>query len=183
MIAASSTRRPEAGQIYIPVLNAFLAIACLLLVVTFKTSDSLGAAYGLAVTVTMLSTSITYFAVARERWKWPLWQAGGLVLIFLLYDGSFLAGNLPKLSRGGWIPAVIALAVFTVFTTWVDGRRRLASRLAEFSTPVDRFLAERGPIPKGGRGTAIFLTAHPDGVPSASSTTGCTTTSSPNASS
>jgi KUP system potassium uptake protein len=160
------TSREQLGQIFIPSLNWFLAIACVLVVLAFKSSDALGAAYGLAVTGTMTATSIAYFVLARTKWNWPLWQAAAVVGFFLLFDLTFLAGNLPKIVRGGWIPLVVASAVFTVTVTWYDGRRRLLEALLKLSGSVEDFVAELDDLQaeRSGR-TAVFLTPTPEGVP------------------
>ena len=160
------TSQYHAGQIYMPTINAVLAVICILLVLTFRSSDRLGSAYGLAVTVTMLSVSITYCTVARKRWAWPWWRVALVAVLFLQFDVSFFIGNLPKLVAGGWVPAVIAVCIFTFFTTWVDGRRRFATALARMSTPVDEFLREvRTQEPLRADGTAVVLTASTQGIP------------------
>ena len=160
------TSQYHAGQIYMPTVNAVLAVASILLVLTFRSSDRLGSAYGLAVTVTMLSVSITYCTVARKRWGWPWWRVAIVAVLFLQFDLSFFVGNLPKLLAGGWVPAAIAICIFTFFTTWVDGRRRFAIALARMSTPVDEFLREVGArAPGRADGTAIVLTATTQGIP------------------
>ena len=160
------TSRSHHGRIYIPTVNTFLAIACLILVVTFRHSDRLGAAYGLAVSVTMLATSINFFAVARQKWGWSLWVLVPLVGFFLMYDVLFLVGNVPKIFAGGWIPLVIAIAVFTLFTTWIDGRRRLAMAMAAHSVPAEQLVDIARPESSvSARQSAIFLTAHPEGIP------------------
>ncbi|MBV9646421.1 MAG: KUP/HAK/KT family potassium transporter [Candidatus Eremiobacteraeota bacterium] len=160
------TSRRHAGRIYMPAITAFLAILCILIVVTFRSSDRLGAAYGLAVTVTMLCTSLTYGTVARKKWRWPWWRLAPLLAFFLMFDLSFLTGNLPKLVAGGWIPALIALVIFTLFTTWVDGRRRFAAALDALSTSMDEFCREVGNRqPDRAAGTAIVLTPSREGVP------------------
>jgi KUP system potassium uptake protein len=154
------------GQIYMPFVNVALALACLTLVLAFRSSDRLGAAYGLAVTVTMLADSLVIGWVLRERFKWTLPMIVPLVALFLIVDCAFLIGNLPKFFEGGYIPVGIAVVVFTLFTTWVSGRRRLATALAALSTPVEEFvrLVNDKPASKEDS-TAIFLTPHPDGVP------------------
>ncbi|MEO7039116.1 MAG: KUP/HAK/KT family potassium transporter, partial [Candidatus Elarobacter sp.] len=124
------TSRKLEGQIYMPFVTAALAIACIALVLVFRSSDRLGSAYGLAVTVTMLVDSLVIGVVIRNRFKWPLVATVPLVGLFVLVDGTFLMGNLPKLLEGGYIPVVIAIVVFTIFTTWVAGRRRLAMAMA-----------------------------------------------------
>jgi KUP system potassium uptake protein len=154
------------GQIYMPFVNILLAVACLALVLVFRSSDRLGAAYGLAVTVTMLADSIVIGWVLRKRFGWRLAPTLALVAVFLVVDLAFLVGNLPKFPEGGYIPVGIAVVVFTLFTTWVSGRRRLATALAAMSTPVDEFVreVEDRPQPRSA-GTAIFLTPHPEGIP------------------
>jgi KUP system potassium uptake protein len=161
------TSRRHVGQIYVPIVNTLLMVACVALVLAFRTSDSLGAAYGLAVTVTMLATSITFFVVVVRRWKWRLWQAIALVSIFLLFDVSFLVSNALKIFKGAWVPLAIAALLMILFTTWVDGRRRLALALADLSVPVDEFLRDVAQIDCSGRleETAIFFTPQTVGIP------------------
>jgi KUP system potassium uptake protein len=154
------------GQIYMPFVNVLLAVACLALVLVFRSSDRLGAAYGLAVTITMLADSLVIGWVLRTRFRWALPQIAALVALFLVVDVAFLVGNLPKFLEGGYIPVAIAVIVFTLFTTWVAGRRRLAKALAALSTPVEEFVREVDHKPATtADGTAIFLTPHPEGIP------------------
>ena len=154
------------GQIYMPVVNLVLALTCVTLVVIFHSSARLGAAYGLAVTVTMLADSLVIGSVLRSRFHWPIEKIAPLIALFLIVDGAFLIGNLPKLPQGGYIPIAIAVFMFTLFTTWTAGRRRLAMALAALSTPIEEFVREVGDAPATTvDSTAIFLTPHPDGVP------------------
>jgi KUP system potassium uptake protein len=154
------------GQIYMPFVNVMLAVACLALVVVFRSSDKLGAAYGLAVTVTMLADSLVIGVLLRRRFGWRIAYVVPLVALFLTVDGAFLIGNLPKLPQGGYIPIAIAVLMFTVFITWVGGRRRLAMALADLSTPIETFVKEVDHKPASMTdGTAIFLTPHPEGIP------------------
>jgi KUP system potassium uptake protein len=154
------------GQIYMPFVTVALAIASCSLVLAFRSSDHLGTAYGLAVTVTMLCDSIAIGSVLKGRFKWPIIAIVPLVALFLTVDGSFLLGNLPKLLEGGYVPVTIAVIVFIVLTTWVKGRRRLAQAMAEMSTPVEEFIRDVGDRPATMvDGTAIFLTPHPEGIP------------------
>ncbi|HEY0615599.1 MAG TPA: KUP/HAK/KT family potassium transporter, partial [Candidatus Elarobacter sp.] len=126
----------------------------------------LGAAYGLAVTVTMLADSLVIGWVLRRRFRWAVWQTVAMVALFLIVDLAFLVGNLPKFAEGGYIPVAIALIVFTLFTTWVAGRRRLAVALSKLSTPVEQFVKEVDHKPASfSDSTAIFLTPHPEGIP------------------
>ncbi len=154
------------GQIYMPFVNYTLAIACLSLVLVFGSADRLGAAYGLAVTVTMLADSLVIGWVLRRRFKWTVLQTVALVALFLIVDLAFLIGNLPKFAEGGYIPVGIAVVVFILFTTWVAGRRRLATALSKLATPVETFIKEVKDRPATtADGTAIFLTPHPEGIP------------------
>lgn len=161
------TSKQHVGQIYVPMVNMLLMVACIALVLAFRTSDNLGAAYGLAVTVTMLATSITFFVVVVRRWKWRLWQAIIVVGIFMLFDLAFLVSNSLKILSGAWVPLVIAMFMMLLFTTWVDGRRRLALALADLSVPVEEFLRDVGTIDCSGRleETAIFFTPQTVGIP------------------
>jgi KUP system potassium uptake protein len=154
------------GQIYIPLVSALLAVACIALVLLFRTSDRLGSAYGLAVTITMLTDSLVIGLVLRSRFRWPLIQIVPLIALFFVVDVSFLVGNLPKLPEGGYVPVAIAVTIFIIFTTWTDGRRRLAIALGALSTPIEDFVREVGNRPpRFEDGTAIFLTPHKDGIP------------------
>jgi KUP system potassium uptake protein len=154
------------GQIYIPEVNVGLAIACVWLVLTFKESTALAAAYGIAVTGTMAITSIVYFVVLTRAWKWPLWKAVPLVAIFLSFDIPFFAANAMKFFHGGWFPIAIGLALFLVMTTWKKGRAYLGRSLADKMLPIDVFVADvcaHGPHRVAG--TAVFMASNPDGVP------------------
>jgi KUP system potassium uptake protein len=158
------TSRHYAGQIYMPAVNAMLAIVCIILVLAFRSSDAFGGAYGLAVTVTMIVSSLTFYQLLIRRWNWPLWQAMLLVGLFLLWDVPFLAGNIPKILSGGWVPLVMAGALFTLFTTWNRGRRRMMEGLAQQSMPVEKFLEEERD-PTRLAGTAVFMAPDPTGIP------------------
>jgi KUP system potassium uptake protein len=154
------------GQIYVPEVNAALAIACVWLVVTFKASSALAAAYGIAVTGTMGITSIVYFAVLTQAWKWPTWKAAILVAVFLSFDVPFFAANTLKFVQGGWFPVVVAAALFLVMTTWKSGRAHLGRVLAERMLPIDAFVADVASFhPHRVRGTAVFMSSNPKGVP------------------
>jgi KUP system potassium uptake protein len=160
------TSKSVEGQIYMPFVTVALAVACVALVLAFRSSDRLGTAYGLAVTITMLADSIAIGWVMRDRWGWRVPAIAALVALFVTIDGAFLIGNLPKLLEGGYVPLGIALVVFTLFSTWVAGRRRLALALAELATPIEEFVAEVDDEPASTTdSTAIFLTPHPEGIP------------------
>jgi KUP system potassium uptake protein len=157
------TSRHHVGQIYIPGVNAVLAFASCALVVAFRSSNALGGAYGLAVTVTMLTTTIAYATLLRRRrWPWYAWMP--LIALFLSWDVPFFTGNIVKLVSGGWVPLTIALGLFTVFITWNRGRRRLMESLFANAMPVEQFL--RSSTRVGGNGTtAIFLSPDANNIP------------------
>ncbi len=154
------------GQIYVPEVNTALAIACIWLVLSFKESSALAAAYGIAVTGTMGITSVVYFVVLTRAWKWPLWRAVPLVAVFLSFDIPFFAANAMKFFHGGWFPMAIGLALFIVMTTWKTGRAVLGRNLASKLLPVDVFLADvDAHKPHRVPGTAVFMSSNPNGVP------------------
>ena len=160
------TSEKERGQIYIPAVNWMLMLACLWLVLSFKHSSALAAAYGISVTGTMAITSILFYAAARERWLWPRWRAGALVALFLIVDLAFLGANVTKIAAGGWVPLAVAVAVFSVMTTWRRGRLILSERMAATSLPLKLFLADvERSAPYRVPGTAIFMTSTRRGTP------------------
>ncbi|MDQ2872493.1 MAG: KUP/HAK/KT family potassium transporter, partial [Candidatus Eremiobacteraeota bacterium] len=159
------TSRQHAGQIYIPSINILLAITCIALVLAFRSSEAFGGAYGLAVTITMLVSSLAFFELLRRRWNWPLYGAVALVGLFLLWDVPFLAGNLSKVLSGGWVPLLMAGTLFVIFTTWNRGRRRLMEDLSGQTMSVADFLKETRENPTNVQGTAFFLTPDADGIP------------------
>jgi KUP system potassium uptake protein len=160
------TSKQEAGQIYIPEVNKALMVGCLILVVAFRNSSALSAAYGIAVTGTMAITSVLFAVVARSRWGWSKLHVGLLTVAFLLLDLSFLIANVVKIEHGGWVPLLMAVGVYTLMSTWKRGRVQLGEIQAAGALPLDTFLAsiKRNP-PVRVRGTAVFMTSSPDGVP------------------
>ena len=160
------TSEDHSGQIYVPEVNGVLMVACLALVLHFGSSERLAAAYGLAVTGTMSITSVAYFVVLTQTWKWSLWKAVPLVAAFLVVDLAFLSANLTKFLAGGWVPVAIGVGVFALMASWIAGRRRLARSLTESAFPFDDFLKDiAAHAPPRVRGTGVFLTANPKGVP------------------
>jgi KUP system potassium uptake protein len=154
------------GQIYVPEINMALAVACVGLVLGFKESSALAAAYGIAVTGTMAITSIVYFVVLRRTWNWPLWRALPLVAVFLSFDLPFFGANALKFFSGGWFPMAAALVVFLVMTTWKKGRALLGRSLASHMLPVDLFVSDVGEhCPHRVAGSAVFMSSNPAGVP------------------
>ena len=154
------------GQIFVPEVNAALAIACIWLVLTFKESSALAAAYGIAVTGTMAITSVVYFVVLTGTWKWPVWKAALLAAVFLSFDIPFFAANALKFFSGGWFPIAVALLIFLVMTTWKRGRGYLARSLADRMLPIEVFVQDvTRNEPHRVAGTAVFMASNPNGVP------------------
>lgn len=162
------TSHTHYGQIYIPTLNWLLMGSCILVVLGFRTSSNLAAAYGIAVTSTMTITTVIFYIVALERWKWSHLTAGLLAGTFFLIDLSFLAANLVKVPQGGWFPLVVAVLIFSVMTTWKRGRRLVAERLLGRNETMDQVLEECSTHPPVRvPGAAVFLSGNPAGAPSA----------------
>ncbi|MDQ6892525.1 MAG: potassium transporter Kup [Acidobacteriota bacterium] len=160
------TSAREIGQIYVPSVNWALMVATIALVLGFRSSSSLAAAYGVAVTTTMAITTILMAVVARERWKWSVAAAAGLAAVFLGPDLAFFGANIVKVPHGGWFPLVVAGAVFTLLTTWRRGREILDERLRSELLPIDLFLVDvsQGKVPRV-QGTAIYMSRTSEGVP------------------
>ena len=162
------TSASEIGQIYIPAANWGLMAATIVLVLGFRTSSNIAAAYGVAVTTTMIITTLLAFVVARSLWKWKLWAAVAVTGGLLAVDLAFFGANIVKVAQGGWFPLVVAAATFVVFASWRRGRSALAARLAEVSLPpqlVIRDIEARGILRVPG--TAVFLTGQANGTPPA----------------
>ena len=158
----------EMGQVYVPQVNWFLAISCVLIVITFQSSAALAAAYGIAVALTMLITGALLPIVGRMRWRWPVPAVVAFVLVFVVIDLSYVAGNAFKILDGGWLPLVIAAMIFTLMTTWKTGRRLVAERLTARAFPLEDFVAGvAADRPTRVDGTAVFMTAQPIGTPAA----------------
>lgn len=154
------------GQVYVPLLNAVLAVACVLLVITFRSSTRLADAYGLAVAVTMVVTSIAYVDVVRRKFGWGWLKASISTFPFLAVELLFVLGSLRKILEGAWIPVAISIVVFVIASTWRSGRRRVAQAYVAQSEPVEQFLEDvKGRLGTPLQGTAVFLTADPEGVP------------------
>ncbi len=160
------TSKTEEGQIYIPEVNWFIAVGCLFIVVAFRDTSRLGAAYGIAVTGTMLITTLLFYVVARLRFRWEKWQAVLLTSFLLVVDVAFFSANVVKVAHGGWVPLALGLAIFTGMLTWKRGRSLLTRRLAEGTIPLQLFLdnIEKSSVHRV-HGTAIFMTGNDDGVP------------------
>ena len=160
------TSPTERGQIYMPGVNRALMVGCLLIVLGFRSTTALGAAYGIAVTGSMSITTILFATLARGRWSWSWPRVIGLATLFLIVDLSFFGANALKIEHGGWVPLAIGLGVFTLMTTWNRGRSIVQKILAQGSLPMDLFLADVAKRkPYRAPGTAVFMTSTPEGAP------------------
>jgi KUP system potassium uptake protein len=158
------TSHAHRGQVFVPSINRLLMIGCVVLIVAFRSSDRLAAAYGLAVSFTMLCTSIAYYTVITKVLHWPRLPATLLFAMFVIVDGSFVLASLPKFLQGGYIPVAISAVLVVMSLTWLEGRRILARALALQQTPVEEVLAKLPPT-ESTSGTMVFLTPDPRGVP------------------
>ena len=159
------TSSSQKGQVYVPVVNTVLALACIALVVTFRSSDNLASAFGLAVSATMLATSIAFYDVITRVRNWKKIVAIPLVASFVIVDGTFFLSGLPKIPQGAWVPLVISVAFLVTALTWVEGRGRITQALLERQVPLDRFLRDARPSDGEAEGTMVFLTGDQHGVP------------------
>lgn len=162
------TSSQEQGQIYIGMVNWALMVGVVLLVIGFESSGALAAAYGVAVTGTMLITTILSAAVVLLLWKSPRWLAIPMLLGFLLVDSLYFAANAPKIFQGGAFPVIAGIALFILMTTWKRGRKIIVERLDETALPLHLFIDSlHSQPPHRVQGTAVFLTARTDAVPHA----------------
>jgi KUP system potassium uptake protein len=160
------TSAAERGQIYMPKVNVFMMLACIGLVIGFRSSSNLAAAYGIAVSLTMIITTILFYVAARRIWKWSRAKTGVLCVIFLAVEISFFLANSLKIANGGWFPLLVAAIIFTLMSTWKTGRRILGTRLRTGTLPLSMFLEEiKAETPHRVRGTAVFLASNPEGTP------------------
>jgi KUP system potassium uptake protein len=160
------TNAEQSGQIYVPLVNTLLAIACILTAAVFGSSDRLASAYGIAVTGTMAITTVAYFIVARRKWRWPLWEIGPLCAVFLAIDLAFFISNSVKLADGGWYPLAIGACVLAVMHTWKTGRDSIFALVYKNNVTegeltkiaVSKYIVR---VP----GAAIFMVGSPEGTP------------------
>ncbi|MGB5019757.1 MAG: KUP/HAK/KT family potassium transporter, partial [Sphingorhabdus sp.] len=157
----------EAGQIYIPAINWALMIMVLVLVLFFRSSSNLAAAYGIAVTGAMFIDTCLISVVLISLWKWPLWKSLPILAVFFIVDIAYLGANLLKVPQGGYFPLLIGLAIFTLLTTWSRGRQLMRERMAESSMPMEVFIKSAASSAQRVPGTAIFMASTSAGVPSA----------------
>ncbi|NVN86944.1 MAG: potassium transporter Kup [Rhodopseudomonas sp.] len=163
------TSETEKGQIYIPRANWLLLIAVLYLVFAFKSSSALASAYGIAVTGTMVLTSIMAFFVMRKCWHWSVLTATLVIVPFLIVELIFLAANLLKIVEGGWIPLMIGAFLMVVMVTWRRGTKLVAKKTVRDEIDLNEFIktiSASSSITRV-RGTAVFLTGNPNSTPTA----------------
>jgi KUP system potassium uptake protein len=161
------TSEHAAGQIYIPAVNWGLLVMVTVLVLGFRESGRLASAYGIAVTGTMLITTLMLGVLVFLVWRWNRLLAAGTIGLFLLVDGAFFASNITKVPDGGWFPLLVAATSFTVLTTWSKGRLLMRRRLEESAMPLPIFIASAAGSTHRVRGTSVFLSSSPDVVPAA----------------
>ena len=161
------TSSEAAGQIYVPAVNWFLAFMVGALVVVFKASAAMLPAYGLAVVGTMLITTAMQYVVIFRIWKSPIWISGFGLVFFTLVDCAYLGAGLSKFFEGAWFPVMIGGIIFTLLITWSDGRKLLRQKMEDAALPVDIFIKSSVASAIRSPGTAVFLTATEEGVPSA----------------
>ena len=166
------TNESASGQIYIPTVNFALAVACVALVFTFKTSSALASAYGVAVTLTMLTTTGLFFFVCQRLWQWSVWKAGAICSLFAVVELAFFASNVLKVFHGGWLPLCIGAILFYLMTTWKLGRKVIQEQQLQVGTPLPEFVASLSSptstvLSQRVKGTAVFLTGSPRGTPGA----------------
>ncbi len=161
------TSARAAGQIYIPVINWALLFLVVLLVLGFKSSTNLAAAYGIAVTGTMFIDTILVSVLILNIWKWNKLWAVPMLAVFLIVDTAYFASNLTKVPDGGWFPLLVGLITFTFLTTWAKGRRLMMERLRESAMPIEVFIKSAATAAIRVPGTAVFMSSSPEGVPHA----------------
>lgn len=160
------TSKREIGQIYVPVVNWILAALTVVLVLGFQSSSNIAGAYGVALSALMLITTLMFYVMSREVWGWSRGRAGIVIGLFLVMDIPFFAANALKIRSGGWVPIVIAVAVYIAMTTWKLGRALLRERTTEGALPMDAFLEDIGRSPRiRVPGTAVVMTSTTTGVP------------------
>jgi len=162
------TSSREIGQIYVPTVNKMLAVLTIALVLYFQTASNLAGAYGVALSTLMALTTVMFYVMSREVWGWSFAKAAVVSGSFLIVDLTFLAANALKIWHGGWVPLVIATALYFVMITWKKGREILAKRMMEKTVPLKLLLADLAAEPPVRvPGTAVFMYGSSDGTPPA----------------
>ncbi|MBI2944836.1 MAG: potassium transporter Kup [Candidatus Wallbacteria bacterium] len=165
-VAVTHTSESQIGQIYVPAVNWLLMVATIGVVVGFRSSSNVASAYGVALTTTMLITTLLAFVVTRRLWGWSLWLAGTVTATFMVLDLAFFGATMVKVFAGGWFPLAVGAAILLVMTTWQRGRELLAERIQEGIVPLEDFfeLMHVEPTTRV-PGAAVFMASNPEGTP------------------
>jgi KUP system potassium uptake protein len=155
-VKISHTSSSHRGQVYVPLVNWLLMVGCIGLVVTFQSSKALASAYGIAVTSTMLITTLLFHEVLRNRWNWPAWKSMAVCGPLFVVDAAFLGANIPKIPHGGWFPLLVAIVLLAQMTTWRRGRQLVAARIHRGERPIVEVLDEHIDVARVA-GTAVFM--------------------------
>jgi KUP system potassium uptake protein len=162
------TSSREIGQIYVPAVNWALMVLTCALVLGFRTASNIAGAYGVALSTLMLITTLMFYVMSREVWRWSFVRAASVAVLFLWVDVPFFGANALKIRYGGWVPLAIAAAIFLLMTTWKRGREILAKRMLEKTVPLKMLLADLAAEPPiRVPGTAVFMYGTADGTPPA----------------
>jgi KUP system potassium uptake protein len=162
------TSEAVSGQIYMPRVNWMLLVAVLLMVLLFRSSSNLAAAYGVAVTAQMIITSLIAFFVIWRMWGWAIWQVAAVIVPLLFIEQAFFTANMLKLFEGAWVPLLMAASVGLIMVTWVRGARLLAKQTRKHEADLDWLLRRlEAKPPQRVAGTAVFFTADPTAAPTA----------------
>lgn len=165
-LKVTHTSVDHVGQIYVPIINIALAIVAIAIVASFGSSDRLAAAYGIAVTGTMVATTFAFFHVIQRRWRWPLWSALALCALFGAIDVTFFVATLHKFMDGGWLPIGIAVLVIAIMHTWKSGKNEIFHRVyANGITEDELFNISSSKFVGRVRGTAVFMAGNSQGTP------------------
>jgi KUP system potassium uptake protein len=155
-VAIRHTSHQQSGQIYVPLVNWLLMVVCVGLVLGFRSSEHLAAAYGIAVTMTMAITTLIFFKVLVDRWKWERWKAFAVCIPLFIIELGFLGANIVKIPKGGWFALVVAIVLMVQMQTWRKGRALVAARIHRGERPIAEVLDEASDI-KRVAGTAVFM--------------------------
>ncbi|MFP5327580.1 MAG: potassium transporter Kup [Acidimicrobiia bacterium] len=155
-VKVTQTSGRHQGQVYVPLVNWALLVGCIGLVLGFRSSSALAGAYGIAVTTTMVITSLIFYVVAKVTWRWSTARALLTVAPLLLIDAAFLAGNVPKIPSGGWFPLAVGIGLLIQMATWRRGRQLVAERLLRGEKPIANVLNRLDRVERV-EGTAVFL--------------------------
>jgi KUP system potassium uptake protein len=165
-LSVRHTNADQRGQIYLPLINTALAIGSIATVLEFRSSSALAAAYGIAVTGTMIVTTLALFVVMRRAWRWGWLRAGAICGLFLVIDVAFFSANLHKFADGGWLPLGIALGVLAIMVTWKMGKSEIFRRVYANEITEDELkdIASSRHVQRV-RGTGVFMAGNPTGTP------------------